>query len=181
MRDKKGGFPSFLRNKFVGNSREQLLIGLEHANVLTQQEIKEAVHLSQLIPEITPKLWRVTCDMEVKLCGANLVCVGVWFGRAVELEVIITAWVLTRDKLWFPRARPTFELVVRLRWWSEVFADGLGFASVLVEVKLCRASRVCMWVAPQVSKLREKEEQRVINICVGACDKLWFLYYSLVN
>lgn len=94
MRDKKGGFPSFLRNKFVGNSREQLLIGLEHANVLTQQEIREAVHLSQLIPEITPKLWRVTCDMEVKLCGASLVCVGVWFGRAVELEIIITAWVL---------------------------------------------------------------------------------------
>ena len=62
-----------------------------------------------------------------------------------------------------------------------MFADGLGFASVLVEVKLCRASRVCMWVAPQVSKLREKEEQRVINICVGACDKPWFLYYSLVN
>ena len=62
-----------------------------------------------------------------------------------------------------------------------MFADGLGFASVLVEVKLCRASRVCMWVAPQVSKFREKEEQQVINICVGACDKVWFLYDSLVN
>ena len=92
MRDKKGGFPSFLRNKFVGNSREQLLIGLEHANVLTQQEVREAVYLSQLIPEIMPKLWRVACDMEVKLCGANRVCVCVWVGGAVELEILLLGY-----------------------------------------------------------------------------------------
>ena len=47
MRDKRGGFPSFLRNNFVGNTKDQLLIGLEHAEILTQEEIEEAVHLSQ--------------------------------------------------------------------------------------------------------------------------------------
>ena len=47
MRDKRGGFPSFLRNNFVGNTKDQLLIGLEHAEILTQEEIEEVVHLSQ--------------------------------------------------------------------------------------------------------------------------------------
>ena len=47
MRDKRGGFPSFLRNNFVGNTKDQLLIGLEHAGILTQEEIEEVVHLSQ--------------------------------------------------------------------------------------------------------------------------------------
>ena len=56
MADKQGGFPSFLRNNFVGNSRQQLLIGLEHAGILSQEEIKEALHLSQLIQVPTPKL-----------------------------------------------------------------------------------------------------------------------------
>lgn len=56
MADKQSGLPSFLRNNFVGNSRQQLLIGLEHASILSQEEIKEAVHLSQLIQVSTPKL-----------------------------------------------------------------------------------------------------------------------------
>jgi len=56
MRDKQGGFPSFLRNNFVGNSRQQLLIGLEHAGILTQEEIKEVVHFSKLIQASPPKL-----------------------------------------------------------------------------------------------------------------------------
>ena len=56
MHDKQGGLPSFLRNNFVGNSRQQLLIGLEHAGILTQEEIKEVVHFSKLIQASTPKL-----------------------------------------------------------------------------------------------------------------------------
>lgn len=56
MRDKQGGLPSFLRNNFVGNSRQQLLIGLEHASILTPEEIKEVVHLSKLIQASPPKL-----------------------------------------------------------------------------------------------------------------------------
>lgn len=47
MRDKRGGLPSFLRNNFVGNAKDQLLIGLEHAEILSREEIEEAVHLSQ--------------------------------------------------------------------------------------------------------------------------------------
>ena len=56
MRDKQGGLPSFLRNNFVGNSRQQLLIGLEHAGILTREEIKEVVHYSKLIEVSPPKL-----------------------------------------------------------------------------------------------------------------------------
>ncbi|XP_020904194.1 U8 snoRNA-decapping enzyme [Exaiptasia diaphana] len=43
LTDKEGGFPSFLRNNFVGNAREQLLIGIAKENLLTSQEIHEAI------------------------------------------------------------------------------------------------------------------------------------------
>ncbi|XP_068702203.1 U8 snoRNA-decapping enzyme-like [Montipora foliosa] len=56
MRDKQGGLPSFLQNNFVGNSRQQFLIGLEHASILSQEEIREALRLSQLIQVSLPKL-----------------------------------------------------------------------------------------------------------------------------
>lgn len=71
MRDKQGGLPSFLRHNFVGNSRQQLLIGLEHAGILTQEEIKEVVHFSKLIQASPPKLWRL------------------WYGKWRYVEVII--------------------------------------------------------------------------------------------
>lgn len=58
MGDKQGGLPSFLRNNFVGNSRQQLLIGLEHAGILTSEEIKEVVQLSQSIQASAAKLWQ---------------------------------------------------------------------------------------------------------------------------
>ena len=35
----------------------------------------------------------------------------------------------------------------------------------------------CEWVTAQVSKSRIKEEQWIININVGACDKLWFPHH----
>ena len=56
MRDKQGGLPSFLQNNFVGNSRQQFLIGLEHASILSQEEIQEALRLSQLIQMSLAKL-----------------------------------------------------------------------------------------------------------------------------
>lgn len=73
MHDKQGGLPSFLRNNFVGNSRQQLLIGLEHAGILTQEEIKEVVHFSKLIQASTPKLWRL------------------WYGKCRYVELISSA------------------------------------------------------------------------------------------
>lgn len=56
LRDKRGGHPSFLRHDFVGNSRQQLLIGLEHEGILTPEEIKEVVQLSRSIPASAAKL-----------------------------------------------------------------------------------------------------------------------------
>ena len=58
LRDKRGGLPSFLRHDFVGNSRQQLLIGLEQESegILTPEEIKEVVQLSQSIPASAAKL-----------------------------------------------------------------------------------------------------------------------------
>ena len=73
MSDKQGGLPSFLRNNFVGNSRQQLLIGLEHAGILSPEEIKEAVHLSQLFQASTPKLWR-----------------RLWYGKSSYVELILS-------------------------------------------------------------------------------------------
>lgn len=39
----------------------------------------------------------------------------------------------------------------------------------------------CEWVTAQVSKSRIKEEQWIININVGACDKLWFPHHWLYS
>jgi U8 snoRNA-decapping enzyme len=43
MRNNWGGLPSFLRNNFIGNAREQLLLGLKHEGLLSEKEINEAV------------------------------------------------------------------------------------------------------------------------------------------
>ncbi len=43
MRDDRGGLPSFLRNNFIGNAREQLLVGLKHEGLLSKEQIDEAV------------------------------------------------------------------------------------------------------------------------------------------
>jgi hypothetical protein len=43
MRNNCGGLPSFLRNNFIGNAREQLLLGLKHEGLLSEKEINEAV------------------------------------------------------------------------------------------------------------------------------------------
>ncbi|EDO44507.1 predicted protein [Nematostella vectensis] len=46
LRDKKGGLPSFLLHNFVGNARLQLFIGIEKENLLSREELLEAVKLS---------------------------------------------------------------------------------------------------------------------------------------
>ena len=43
MRNNWGGLPSFLRNNFIGNAREQLLLGLKHEGLLSEKEINKAV------------------------------------------------------------------------------------------------------------------------------------------
>ncbi|KAJ9591617.1 hypothetical protein L9F63_001831 [Diploptera punctata] len=43
MGDGYRGFPAFLSNSFAGNSREQLLRGLVHANIMTAEEIARAL------------------------------------------------------------------------------------------------------------------------------------------
>ncbi|XP_028401999.1 U8 snoRNA-decapping enzyme-like [Dendronephthya gigantea] len=46
MNDERGGLPSFLRNNFIGNAREQLLHGLNHEGLMSEEEINIAVKLS---------------------------------------------------------------------------------------------------------------------------------------
>ncbi|KAL1115065.1 hypothetical protein AAG570_007096 [Ranatra chinensis] len=43
MSDGYRGFPSFLRNQFIGNSRQQLLHGLVAKGIMTKEEIREAL------------------------------------------------------------------------------------------------------------------------------------------
>ena len=43
MGDGFRGFPAFLSNAFIGNSRDQLLCGLVHANIMTAEEISKAL------------------------------------------------------------------------------------------------------------------------------------------
>lgn len=44
MGDGLRGFPAFLGNQFAGNARSELLYGLEKAQLLSNEELKEAVH-----------------------------------------------------------------------------------------------------------------------------------------
>lgn len=47
MGDNLRGFPAFLCNQFAGNSREELLHGLLHTKLFTQQEIDKALELAK--------------------------------------------------------------------------------------------------------------------------------------
>lgn len=111
MHDKQGGLPSFLRNNFVGNSRQQLLIGLEHAGILTQQEITEVVHFSKLIQASTPKLWQL------------------WYGKYRYVELISSAVdnvAILRTRGWDginpEAAGQVVSVLARVRgwWWHTV-------------------------------------------------------------
>jgi hypothetical protein len=43
MGDGYRGFPAFLANSYVGNSREQLLYTLQHLSIMSNEEITKAV------------------------------------------------------------------------------------------------------------------------------------------
>ncbi|KAK3724960.1 hypothetical protein QZH41_017170 [Actinostola sp. cb2023] len=43
LTDKEGGLPAFLKHNFVGNAREQLVIGITKQNLLTSDELQEAI------------------------------------------------------------------------------------------------------------------------------------------
>lgn len=43
------GFPAFLRHKFIGNSREQLLMGLERRGLLSAEEVQCALETSRTV------------------------------------------------------------------------------------------------------------------------------------
>ena len=42
MKDNCGGLPSFLRHNFIGNAREQLILGLKHEGLLSEEELNKA-------------------------------------------------------------------------------------------------------------------------------------------
>lgn len=42
MGDGYRGFPTFLKNTFIGNSRLQLVYSLIHCNIMTREEINQA-------------------------------------------------------------------------------------------------------------------------------------------
>ena len=46
MKDGYRGLPIFLANRFVGNSKEQLLKALRHFEILSSDEIQEALDAS---------------------------------------------------------------------------------------------------------------------------------------
>lgn len=50
MSDGVRGFPTFLRNSFVGNSCRQLLTGLRHASIMSEEEIKCAQAIAKSAP-----------------------------------------------------------------------------------------------------------------------------------
>lgn len=47
MENNYNGLPAFLNHKFVGNAKQQLLLGLVHGNILTEVEVEEAISNSQ--------------------------------------------------------------------------------------------------------------------------------------
>ena len=46
------GLPAFLRHEFIGNARNQLLLGLEMTGLLTKDEIAQVVKTSEKINSV---------------------------------------------------------------------------------------------------------------------------------
>ena len=46
MSNNYGGFPAFLNHKFVGNAKQQLLLGLIFASIFNENEIEEILYKS---------------------------------------------------------------------------------------------------------------------------------------
>ncbi len=51
MSDGQRGFPTFLRNSFVGNAYQQLRIGLLKASIMSEEEIRTAEAVSQKLSQ----------------------------------------------------------------------------------------------------------------------------------
>jgi len=49
MGDGYRGFPAFLANSFVGNSRDQLLYTLQHLSIMSNDEITRAVEARPIL------------------------------------------------------------------------------------------------------------------------------------
>lgn len=49
------GFPAFLSNNFIGNSREQLIEGIRKCGLLTDQEIRGALERSKTVNLVVSK------------------------------------------------------------------------------------------------------------------------------
>ena len=49
MGDGYRGFPAFLANSFVGNSRDQLLYTLQHLSIMSSEEITKAVEARPIL------------------------------------------------------------------------------------------------------------------------------------
>jgi len=49
------GLPGFLRHNFIGSSYNQLLSGIANRDLLTAEEIKLAVHISQSVNSVVSK------------------------------------------------------------------------------------------------------------------------------
>jgi len=48
MFDKKGGFPAFTKNNFLGNTMEQLVRGIRHGELLPERRLRDLLQLSDL-------------------------------------------------------------------------------------------------------------------------------------
>lgn len=57
------GFPGFLCNNFIGNSRSQLLLTIERRGLLTAEEVREAVERSR---KVDPVVCKDDVNYEVK-------------------------------------------------------------------------------------------------------------------
>ena len=58
MHDKRGGFPAFLRNNFLGNCKDQLITGLRVRNILDEETLQLYLKLS-------------LCSDALSTCGAS--------------------------------------------------------------------------------------------------------------
>ena len=46
MHDKRGGFPAFMKNNFLGNCKDQLITGLRVRNILDEETLQLYLKLS---------------------------------------------------------------------------------------------------------------------------------------
>lgn len=60
MGDGYRGFPAYLSNSYAGNSRQELLIGLQHFNILSKDDIDKAIAAWRTLQQNNPKCSGIT-------------------------------------------------------------------------------------------------------------------------